>query len=71
MENTSNGIRDELINAALGAIHEKTGGLLQSTTNREMQQEMIDESATLATEVLNLPQTPSRLSPSLQDSPKS
>jgi hypothetical protein len=40
-------IRDKLINAALGAVNEKTGQLLQATTDRTMQREMMDDAAAL------------------------
>jgi hypothetical protein len=38
-------VRDELINAALGAVYEKTGELLQHTKDRQLQREMVSEAA--------------------------
>ncbi len=57
-------IRGELINAAIGAVYEKTGQLLQTTKDRAMQRQMMDEAAALVADFIpSCPETDSEDSP--------
>jgi len=47
-------IKDTLINAALGAVYEKTGQLLQHTEDRSLQREMMSEAAGVLEEIISL-----------------
>lgn len=46
-------IRDDLITAALKAVYEKMGQLLQGTNNPNIQREMISDAAKLAEGILH------------------
>jgi len=58
-------IKEQLITAALGAVFEKTGQLLQTTEDRAMQREMVNDATSVASDII-----PSCPETDFEDSPK-